>query len=189
MSELTTTQREILEAAANRPDGSIYPMPSHLKGGAAKMVIASLIKKNLIKQAMVDIRPDVPIDWRINGIGLRAIGQPKYPKTLEIKTWDEHCNYAKANVAPSEPTNTIESKPRRTRENTKQAQVIALLKRPEGATVAQIAEVTEWRNHTIRGFLSIAKKKFGLTITAQRTRIVGANQQGSPGSWSTYFAG
>ncbi|MBF0140766.1 MAG: DUF3489 domain-containing protein [Magnetococcales bacterium] len=82
-----------------------------------------------------------------------------------------------------------EIKPRRTRENTKQSKVIEMLKRPEGATAAQIAEATGWQNHTIRGFLSIAKKKLGLDISTNRVRVVGPNQQGSPGSFTTYFAG
>ena len=35
----------------------------------------------------------------------------------------------------------------RTRENTKQAQIIAMLQRPEGATINQIIEVTGWQPH------------------------------------------
>ena len=34
-----------------------------------------------------------------------------------------------------------------TRENTKQAQIIAMLKRPEGATISQIVEATGWQQH------------------------------------------
>ncbi|MBF0437224.1 MAG: DUF3489 domain-containing protein [Magnetococcales bacterium] len=76
----------------------------------------------------------------------------------------------------------------RTRDNTKKAKVIEMLKRPEGATAAQIAEATGWQGHTIRGFLSIAKKKLGLVITTSKLKVVGPNQQGSPGSMTTYFA-
>jgi hypothetical protein len=62
------------------------------------------------------------------------------------------------------------------RAGTKQAQMIAMLKRPEGATVEQIAEATGWQPHTIRGAISGAlKKKLGLTIEATRTREVGPN--------------
>ncbi len=82
----------------------------------------------------------------------------------------------------------VETKPRRTRENSKQNQVISMLHRPEGATAAQIAEVTGWQNHTIRGFLSASRKKLGLEITTFHTRQVGPNKQGSPGSYTTYFA-
>ncbi len=55
----------------------------------------------------------------------------------------------------------------KTRENSKQAQVIALLKRPEGATITQICEATGWQAHTVRGaFAGSLKKKLGLTIVS-----------------------
>lgn len=55
----------------------------------------------------------------------------------------------------------------KTRENSKQAQVIALLKRPEGATITQICGATGWQPHTVRGaFAGSLKKKLGLTIVS-----------------------
>lgn len=55
----------------------------------------------------------------------------------------------------------------KTRENSKQAQVIALLKRPEGATITQICEATGWQAHTVRGaFAGSLKKKLGLAIVS-----------------------
>ncbi|MBF0341606.1 MAG: DUF3489 domain-containing protein [Magnetococcales bacterium] len=90
-------------------------------------------------------------------------------------------------VIAAEQALTI-TKPRRTRDDTKKAKVIEMLKRPEGVTAVQIAEATGWKPHTIRGFLSIAKKKLGLEISTNRVRVVGPNQQGSPGSFTTYFA-
>ncbi len=57
----------------------------------------------------------------------------------------------------------------KTRENSKQAQVIALLKRPEGATIKQICEATGWQQHTVRGaFAGSFKKKLGLVITSNK---------------------
>ena len=59
--------------------------------------------------------------------------------------------------------------PPRTRENTKQAQIIAMLQRPEGATISQIIEVTGWQPHTVRGTLAGAfKKKLGLTLISSK---------------------
>jgi Protein of unknown function (DUF3489) len=56
------------------------------------------------------------------------------------------------------------------RAGTKQALLIEMLKRPEGATVEQIAAVTGWQKHTIRGAISGAlKKTLGLTVEATRT--------------------
>jgi hypothetical protein len=73
------------------------------------------------------------------------------------------------------------------RTGTKQAKLIELLRRPEGATVAQIAEATGWQHHTIRGAISGAlKKNLGLSIEATRTREVGPNKTGAKGSATTY---
>jgi hypothetical protein len=47
--------------------------------------------------------------------------------------------------------------------------VIAMLKRPEGATIAQICEATGWMPHTVRGtFAGAFKKKLGLQITSAK---------------------
>ena len=73
------------------------------------------------------------------------------------------------------------------RAGTKQAQLIELLKRPEGATVEQIAAATGWQHHTIRGAISGAlKKKLGLNVEATRTREVGPNKTGAKGSTTVY---
>jgi hypothetical protein len=73
------------------------------------------------------------------------------------------------------------------RAGTKQALVIEMLKRPEGATVEQIAAATGWQHHTIRGAISGAlKKKLGLTVDATRTREVGPNRTGAKGSSTVY---
>ncbi len=73
------------------------------------------------------------------------------------------------------------------RAGTKQAKLIELLERPEGATVEQIAAATGWQHHTIRGAISGAlKKKLGLTVEATRTREVGPNKTGAKGSSTVY---
>jgi hypothetical protein len=55
------------------------------------------------------------------------------------------------------------------RESSKEAMVIELLCRPEGATIAQIMAVTAWQAHTIRGaFAGALKKKRGLTVTSEK---------------------
>ena len=65
--------------------------------------------------------------------------------------------------------------------------MIELLKRPEGATVEQIAEATGWQKHTIRGAISGAlKKKLGFTVEATRIREVGPNKTGAKGSTTVY---
>ena len=97
---------------------------------------------------------------------------------------------AKAAPAASEPeaatgvTPTAKPTPRA---GTKQALMIEMLKRPEGATVEQIAAATGWQHHTIRGAISGAlKKKLGLTVEAIRIREVGPNKTGAKGSSTVY---
>jgi len=55
------------------------------------------------------------------------------------------------------------------RENTKQAKVVDLLRRPEGATIAQLVKATGWQPHTVRGALAGAlKKRLGLEIKSEK---------------------
>ncbi len=78
------------------------------------------------------------------------------------------------------------STPRKPREGTKQEAVLTMLRRAEGATVAQIAEATGWASHTVRGFLAGLKKK-GFQVTAlERVRMVGPNKEGARGSFTIY---
>jgi hypothetical protein len=49
----------------------------------------------------------------------------------------------------------------------KQEEVIAMLRRPEGVTVDEVASVTGWQRHTVRGvFSGTLKKKLGLTLAS-----------------------
>ena len=49
----------------------------------------------------------------------------------------------------------------------KQDVVIAMLRQPEGATVDEVASVTDWHRHTVRGvFSGTLTKKLGLTLIA-----------------------
>lgn len=69
---------------------------------------------------------------------------------------------------PQAPVEPITAAPR-TRGNTKQAQIIAMLQRPEGATISQIVEATGWQPHTVRGtFAGAFKKKLGLTLSSSK---------------------
>ncbi|HYZ32759.1 MAG TPA: DUF3489 domain-containing protein [Crenalkalicoccus sp.] len=76
--------------------------------------------------------------------------------------------------------------PRKPREGTKQEAVLAMLRRPEGATVAQIAEATGWAPHTVRGFFAGLKKK-GIEVSVlERVRQVGPSKEGAKGSFTVY---
>lgn len=90
----------------------------------------------------------------------------------------------RAALAIKPPPDT--STPRAPRPGTKQEAVLALLRRPEGATVAQVCEITLWTKDTVRGFFAGLKKK-GISVEAvERVRAVGPNRAGGRGSYTIY---
>lgn len=66
------------------------------------------------------------------------------------------------------PASTVR-KARTPRADTKQEQVLDLLRRDAGATLDEIAGLTNWKHHTIRGFFAGAlKKKLGITVASEK---------------------
>jgi hypothetical protein len=55
------------------------------------------------------------------------------------------------------------------RRGTKQATLIEMLERPEGATIEQLSAKTGWQAHSVRGAISgTLKKKLGLSVTSEK---------------------
>jgi len=143
-TQLTPAQHAILSYAHQHTDGKIVWFPENIKGGARNKLLAGLVNRALITTDQKD--------WFIAAEGYDALGIPrKAPVSIEVIDA------------------VIESATPRTRDNSKQAQVIAMLKRPEGATIAQICAATGWQAHTVRGtFAGAFKKKLGLEITSSK---------------------
>jgi hypothetical protein len=206
----------ILSAASQRADGAVLPLPETLKikGGAVDKVLGSLKAKGLIDHQGAP-RGDDPPPLRITRAGLKAIGVETEGHASEGATpADTGATSADAGAQATDATapateadaaatpakrkaKAKSTKPEKAalsdtptptpRAGTKQALMIELLKRPEGATVEQIAAATGWQHHTIRGAISGAlKKKLGLTVETTRTREVGPNKAGAKGSAATY---
>ena len=66
-------------------------------------------------------------------------------------------------AAPKKPAR----KPKADRAN-KKAEVIAMMKRAKGATLAEIIAATDWQPHTVRGFVSILGSKGGEKIESSK---------------------
>jgi hypothetical protein len=98
-----------------------------------------------------------------NGLpGVEPVKKFKDRKTAVRRLWK------RLQDLPAKPEKAPRREPRgRTRGTSKQAKVVEMLKRPQGATVDEIAKVTGWQRHTVRGLIAGAlKKKLGLDIVA-----------------------
>lgn len=68
---------------------------------------------------------------------------------------------------PSVPRPTPKSSPPAAK--TKAEAILALLRRPKGASISEIATATSWQDHSVRGFLSgTVKKKMGLALLVEK---------------------
>jgi hypothetical protein len=155
--ELTPAQHAILTYAINHTSGKIDWFPDNIKGGARKKVIDGLSNRALITTDGTD--------WFVAAEGYDVLGVPRPELVASVDPADPEMEVA---VETAEANLGIKA-PRRARENSKQALVITMLRRPEGATIAQICEATSWQSHTVRGTLAGAlKKKLGLNVTSDK---------------------
>ena len=163
---LNPNQQAILQRAVQDSGGKIAWFPDHIKGGARAKVLEGLFKRALIT-------PDGD-DWVVAAEGYNALGLPRpgaLPPTITLN--DPKLESAVTTAEAS--WQSAKDKAPRIRADSKQALVIALLQRPEGATIAQIMEATQWQQHTVRGTLAGSlKKRLGLTITS--TKEVGGQR-------------
>ena len=121
-------------------------------------------------------------DWFVAAEGYDALGIPRpYVNRKGIGQFEANLDRI---IANAEGAPAVASDPEleavvtaaeatwvkpRTRENSKQAEVIRMLQRPEGATIGQICTATGWQAHTVRGtFAGAFKKKLGLTIVSDK---------------------
>lgn len=180
--QLTPAQHAILAYAVEHTGGKIEWFPDNIKGGARKKVLDGLFNRAMITTDGAN--------WFVAAEGYDALGLPRPgAKTQRVGSFEARldriiANAESAPAAASDPeleaavtaaeaawTRDAQrtAEPRRTRANSKQAQVIGMLRRPEGATVRQIVEATGWQPHTVRGTMAGAlKKKLGLTIVSEK---------------------
>jgi|SRR5690554_5278689 len=172
MPKLTDTQTIILNRAATRPGNLAMPLPEGLHGAAAQKAVNAMITRGWLEEVDANMRENEPL-WRETGdghgttlvatdAGLAAIGIEPVAASAAASV-----RKAKPHADAGASATTEAPKPVAIRPGTKQAQIIALLQRPEGASIAEIVEATGWLAHSARGLISGGlKKKLGLPITS-----------------------
>ncbi|CAE6686656.1 DUF3489 domain-containing protein [Candidatus Nitrotoga fabula] len=156
-NQLTPAQHIILAYAVNHTDGKIGWFPQNINGGARKKVLDSLFQRALITPSGGD--------WFVAAEGYDAMGMPRPGNKEQLKP-DTIAEIDQPEAAAPEQAQSKTSK----RQNSKQAQVISMLRMPEGVTIPQICAATGWQQHSVRGMFSgVFKKKLGLTIVSVKT--------------------
>ena len=142
MTKLTKTQETLLRLAAEAgADGVIA-------GQKDAKTIAALTARGFLTS---DPIPEGGSAAVITDAGLAAIGAPTEPEAAP----------AEAGLPSPDKTPTPKGKI---------GALVALLQRPEGATVEVMMTATGWQAHSIRGALSAAvKKKLGLNLLSVTT--------------------
>ena len=202
MTKLSDTQCVILSAAAQRDGNIALPLPTSLRGGAAKKVVGALLAKGYLAEVPAGRAPGTPVwdetdDGHFTTLvatadGLTAIGiEPEGSDAQEADAAPDTATESASDApdagattedatpdegAPPGDTvaDSVEAKTPKTRAGTKQAQLIVMLRAPGGASIEEIAAALGWRSHTVRGAIAGAvKKKLGLEVTSEKVEARG----------------
>lgn len=148
---LTDIQLVLLASAAARDNGNLLPPPETLGDSLTRIrkAVTQLINRGLAMEIEMigyaetwRVEGEQPIGVVITDAGRAAINVE--PDSATSNDADEHFEPSQAPAAPR---------------TTKSADVIALMQRPDGATLDELVAATGWLPHTTRAALTGLRKK------------------------------
>jgi hypothetical protein len=170
--KLNDLQLVLLSTGSQREDGNLLPLPESVadSGARAKKAIESLIKRGFVAEA--DAARNVP-SWREDGdrrIGAFITAEGKTAIGTEDAGSGGDRQPQAAPLPPPPPAPA--RKPGEIRAGTKQALLVEMLERAEGASIQEIVDATSWLPHTTRAALTGLKKR-GFKVTSEKVEGVG----------------
>jgi len=168
MAKLTDTQLVILNTAAKRDSRLLLPFSRTLKlnAGTTTKVLKGLIAKELVEErpATKDEK-----DWRaddagrytlvITNTGMQALG-------IETEAPQDNDGHAEKQTPAPKPAKRP-AKGAQPKAGGKLDGVLNLVRRPNGASIADLQAVTGWQSHSVRAALTGFRKK-GVEITRSK---------------------
>jgi hypothetical protein len=153
-TEKFSSEKELAKLAANWPSQRLLDIWNSF-AGAAPFAELKLVKK------FTDRKSAVERIWKaIQRLTPTAPQEPAVAAQEPAVATEE----AARKKSPRKRTERPVS-----REGSKQSEVLALLRRPSGASLDELMTATGWRAHTVRGFISgTVGKKLGLTVESTR---------------------
>lgn len=168
IAKLSDLQLILLKTAAQRADGSLLPpadsVPDHRQ--RISKSVASLIKLGYADERQVI---DSALSWRIEGdqlIGAVISDAGRQAIGIEAEASDALPRDAAEAEAYDVPDEAVPE-----RRPTKTALVLTLLRREQGATLAELVEATGWLPHTTHAALTGLRKKGHALAKGKREEV------------------